>query len=116
MKNNELLKLLIGIAITSSVIVITFGCTKKNDILKPIQQSVQVKALYVNGINTQRMFFINQQMQPQNSTQTANVGDVIEVRNSNHMGGLVGAGIVVDGVTVAYQECECPIVLTYVIQ
>jgi hypothetical protein len=75
-----------------------------------------VKALYLDGINTQRMFFINQQMQPQNSTQTANTGDVIEVRNSNHMGGMVGAGIVVDGVTVVYEECECPIVLTYVIQ
>jgi hypothetical protein len=109
----DLLKLLAALLIA---LTISFGCTKKNDILKPITQSVEVKALYLNGINTQRMFFINQQMQPQNSTQTANVGDVIEVRNSNHMGGLVGAGIVVDGVTVAYEECECPIVLTYVIQ
>jgi len=99
-----------------AAVAMAVACTKKEDVLKPISQSVEVKALYVNGINTQRMFFINQQMQPQNSTQTANVGDVIEVRNSNHMGELVGAGIVVDGVTVAYEECECPIVLTYVIQ
>jgi hypothetical protein len=99
-----------------AAVALTVACTKKEDVLKPISQSVEVKALYVNGINTQRMFFINQQMQPQNSTQTANVGDVIEVRNSNHMGELVGAGIVLDGVTVVYEECECPIVLTYVIQ
>jgi hypothetical protein len=99
-----------------AAVAMTVACTKKGEILKPISQSVEVKALYVNGINTQRMFFINQQMQPQNSTQTANTGDVIEVRNSNHMGELVGAGIVVDGVTVAYQECECPVIVTYVIQ
>jgi hypothetical protein len=99
-----------------AAVAMAVACTKKEDVLKPISQSVQVKALYVDGINTQRMFFINQEMQPQNSTQTANVGDVIEVRNSNHMGGMVGSGIVVDGVTVAYEECECPIVLTYVIQ
>jgi hypothetical protein len=99
-----------------AAVAMTVACTKKGEILKPISQSVQVKALYLDGINTQRMFFINQQMQPQNSTQTANVGDVIEVRNSNHRGGMVGAGIVVDGVTVAYEECECPIVLIYVIQ
>jgi DNA helicase TIP49 (TBP-interacting protein) len=99
-----------------AAVAMAIACTKKEDVLKPIAQSVQAKALYLDGINTQRMFFINQQMQPQNSTQTANVGDVIEVRNSNHMGELVGAGIVVDGVTVVYEECECPIVLTYVIQ
>jgi len=99
-----------------AVVAMAVACTKKEDVLKPISQSVQVKALYLDGINTQRMLFINQQMQPQNSTQTADVGDVIEVRNSNHMGELVGAGIVVDGVTVAYEECECPVIVTYVIQ
>lgn len=99
-----------------AAVALSVACTKKEEVLKPITQSVQVKAMYTNGINTQRMFFINQQMQPQNSTQTANVGDVIEVRNQNHMGGMVGAGIIVDGVTVVYEECECPIVLTYIIQ
>ena len=91
------------------------ACGKQDDLVQPISQSVEVKAQYLDGINTMRIFRINGEWMPSSSTQTATTGDVIEVRNQNHMGGIVGAGVVVDGVVVDYVECECPIVMTYVI-
>jgi hypothetical protein len=44
------------------------------------------------------------------------VGDVINVRNAMHTGGVIGATLSVNGTVVQSQTCECEINYTYVVQ
>lgn len=86
------------------------SCSKKQE------QTFEVSAQYENGINTMRRLFINQQQVPANSVNFVQQGAVINIRNANHMGGEVGAAILINGVPVIAQSCECEINLNHMVQ
>ena len=85
------------------------GCTKDE---KPIKVAVS----YESGFNTMRKLFINQQQVSPNKVHIVEVGDVVNVRNAMHTGGVIGATLSVNGTVVQSQTCECEINYTYVVQ
>jgi hypothetical protein len=86
------------------------SCNKKEE------QSNKVIVNYQNGFNTTRQLFINQQQVSATKSHIVHSGDVIEARNKQHTGGVVGVAISLNGQVVNSFECECEIKLQYVVQ
>jgi len=107
MKNKDLLRW-----IAAASIALTIGLTgcKKDE--KPIKIAVS----YESGFNTMRKLFINQHQVSPNKVHIVEVGDVINVRNAMHTGGIIGATLSVNGTIVKSQTCECEINYTYIVQ
>lgn len=94
--------------------VILIGCQKEP--LNPPSKQVEVKGYYVGGWNTQRQIFVNGDQRSATQPFTAQVGDVINVRNRVNDDSDVEAGILIDGTLVINQVCGCDINYSYTIE